>query len=179
MKGIVFNLLEDVVTRAHGAETWDDLLDEANVSGAYTSLGSYLDNDMVALVGAASAKLGIPPGDVLRWFGQQAMPILAQHYPKFFTGHKSARNFIISVNNIIHPEVHKLYPGASCPFFHFREGEAGALVMDYQSARKLCDLAHGFVLGAAEYYSEQVDVTHHSCMHHGDDKCSMEIKWPN
>lgn len=177
MKGIVFNLLETAVTKEHGADVWDELVDDAGVSGSYTSLGSYLDTEVTALVGAASAKLGLPPGDVLRWFGRTAMPILAEHYPKFFVNHTSSRDFILSINKIIHPEVHKLYPGASCPFFRFKVGDAGALVMDYESPRKLCDLAHGFVVGAADYYCEKIDVTHQACMHHGDKACVMEIKW--
>ena len=38
MKGIVFNLLEEVVTEAYGADAWDSLLDAAGLDGAYTSL---------------------------------------------------------------------------------------------------------------------------------------------
>ncbi|MBN3851729.1 heme NO-binding protein, partial [Paraburkholderia sp. Ac-20342] len=37
MKGIVFNLLEELVRREHGEDAWDDLLDAAHVQGAYTS----------------------------------------------------------------------------------------------------------------------------------------------
>jgi len=33
VKGIVFNLLQEVVTRNHGEDVWDDLVDEAGVSG--------------------------------------------------------------------------------------------------------------------------------------------------
>ncbi len=29
MKGVVFNLLEEAVTRAFGADTWDALVDDA------------------------------------------------------------------------------------------------------------------------------------------------------
>ena len=35
MKGIVFNLLEEVVTREYSADTWDDLLEAAGVNGSY------------------------------------------------------------------------------------------------------------------------------------------------
>ncbi|MEY9199367.1 hypothetical protein ABIA16_004546 [Sinorhizobium fredii] len=80
--------------------------------------------------------------EVLRWFGERAMPILQERYPALFEDHSSARNFILSVNNIIHPEVRKLYSGASCPFFHFRESDNGRTVtMGYESSRKMCDLA--------------------------------------
>ena len=137
MKGIVFNLLEDVVTRHHGAATWDALLEAAEVDGAYTSLGSYPDADAFKLVGAASTALGIPAVEVLRWFGQQAMPILAERYPGFFRAHVTVRPFLLSLNSIIHPEVRKIYPGADVPVFDFQDAPDGALMMGYESARKL------------------------------------------
>jgi hypothetical protein len=176
MKGVVFNLLEEVVVRSFGADVWDDLLEKADLPGAYTSLGNYSDEEIALLVSAAAEKLGKTNGDVLRWFGEEAMPILRERYGALFEGHVSARNFILSVNSIIHPEVRKLYAGASCPFFHFKEAE-GSIVMGYQSSRKMCDLAHGFVKGAARLYCEDVSIEHHSCMNHGADKCLMEIQW--
>src|SRR6185312_3746475 len=133
MKGVVFNLLEEVVSRHHGDAVWDKLLDDAEVTGSYTSLGSYKDEEMERLVGAASNALGSSPNEVLRWFGREAMSLLAVRYAMFFTPHRSARPFIESVNSIIHPEVRKLYAGAHCPHFEFADGPDGALIMGYRS----------------------------------------------
>ena len=105
MKGIVFNLLGDIVSRQYGANIWDDLLDAAGVDGSYTSLGSYPDEELGKLVGAASARLGTPPQDIVRWFGREALPLLAAKYPQFFTPHRDTRSFVLTLNAIIHPEV--------------------------------------------------------------------------
>lgn len=129
MKGIVFNLLEEAVTRSHGAATWDALLVASGVGGVYTSLGSYPDEDVLKLVMAASNALGVTPNEVLRWFGREAMPLLAQRYPAFFDAHKSTRPFLLSLNSIIHPEVRKIYPGADVPTFDFEDAADGALIM--------------------------------------------------
>lgn len=177
VKGVVFNLLEEVVVRDFGPDMWDTLIDDAQVSGAYTSLGNYSDEEIVQLVNTAADKLNLTSSEVLRWFGEQAMPILKERYGALFSGHLSSRNFVLSVNSIIHPEVRKLYSGASCPFFHFKEGENGAVLMTYQSSRRMCDLAHGFVRGASRLFCEEVDIEHHSCMNHGADVCLMEINW--
>ena len=40
---VVFNLLEEIVVREHGEETWDLLLERAGLGGVYTSLGNYPD----------------------------------------------------------------------------------------------------------------------------------------
>jgi hypothetical protein len=177
MKGVVFNLLEEVVTAHHGADAWDMLLDHADVAGAYTSLGSYPDVHMHKLVMAASSALSITPNEVLRWFGHEAMPLLAQRYPLFFSAHASTRPFLESLNSIIHPEVRKIYPGADVPVFDFQDGDDGALLMGYSSARKLCALAQGFAEGAATHYGEQLAFRHLACMQHGDDKCLFHISF--
>ena len=177
MKGVVFNLLEQAVTEAHGDDVWIDLLEEARVDGAYTSLGSYPDSEIVALVDAAANQLGLQAADVLRWFGRAAMPMLAERYQPFFAGHVSARSFILSVNDIIHPEVRKLYSGAGCPHFHFADDSQGRLVIGYQSPRQLCHLAHGFVEGAADQFGEQVSIEHMACLLEGSPLCRLAVRW--
>ena len=176
MKGIVFNLLEQAVVKKYGETVWDTLLDATALSGSYTSLGSYPDEEIEKLVGAASAALEVPPADVLRWFGREAMPMLAAHYPGFFSLHDNARSFVMSVNSIIHPEVRKLYAGAGCPHFHFEEAPDGTLLMGYNSARRLCALAHGFIEGAGDHYGQTMVVEHAQCMHKGDANCMLSIR---
>jgi hypothetical protein len=175
VKGIIFNLLEEVVSQHHGDAVWDTLLDVTGLSGSYTSLGSYPDEQMEQLVLAASNVLNLPSATVLRWFGQEAMPLLYIRYPVFFIAQKSLYPFILSVNTIIHPEVRKLYAGAHCPNFHFEDAPDGVILMKYSSRRKLCHLAHGFIEGAATHYGEAVDVAHLRCMHEGDPECLLRI----
>lgn len=177
MKGLIFNLLQDAVTRSHGEDAWDTLLDTTGLSGAYTSLGSYPDDDLQKLILAASKTLAVSPADVLRWFGREAIPILADRYSAFFENHTSTRSFILSVNNIIHPEVKKIYPGADVPVFDFHDGADGALLVGYESIRKLCALAEGFIEGAAAHYGESLSFEHLKCMHNGDPKCVFRIKF--
>ena len=175
MKGVVFNLLEEIVSRDYGEEAWDDLLDAAGVEGVYTSLGGYPDEDLPALVVAASATLEMPADDIVRWFGREALPLLAGSYPEFFEPHDSARPFILTLNDIIHPEVRKLYPGADVPVFDFDASSDQVLVMGYSSPRKLCSFAEGLIEGAADHYGEAVSIEQPECMKEGDPKCILEI----
>lgn len=177
MKGIVFNLLEEAVSRDFGETMWDRLLDEAGLEGAYTSLGSYNDAEIVRLVEVASVTLQIPSADVLRWFGKRAMPLLVARYPKFFEAHVSARSFLLTLNSLIHPEVRKLYPGATPPVFDFDTSDSRSLVVGYNSARRLCALAEGFMQGAADHYEEKATVLQTACMHDGGDKCVFHVRF--
>lgn len=177
MKGIVFNLLAEAVSQQYGDDTWDNLLDAADLDGAYTSLGNYPDTDIVKLVMAASEALKQPPEAILRWFGRAAMPMLAARYPNFFIHHLNTRSFLLTLNDIIHPEVRKLYPGAGTPEFEFDVSDSEVLSMTYQSPRKLCALAEGFVCGAADHYGETLKLEHPQCMHRGDSKCLLKLRF--
>ena len=177
MKGIVFNLLEEVVSHDYGEEVWDDLLEAATVEGAYTSLGSYPDEDLLKLVGAASSVLDLPADEIVRWFGRSAIPLLAGKYPDFFAPHDSARSFVLTLNSIIHPEVRKLYPGADVPVFDYDTSSEDVLVMGYESARKMCSFAEGLLEGAASHYGERATIQQPKCMKRGDQKCMLEISF--
>lgn len=179
MKGIIFNLLEEVVTTEYGPDVWEQLLASIGSDGAYTSLGSYPDEHIFGIVATASQLLGQPARDVLQWFGRKAIPLLAERYPGFFQGQTSTRQFLLSVNNIIHPEVRKVYPGAVVPTFEFQNADDGGLLMGYRSPRRLCALAQGFTEGAAQIFSETISFTHLKCMLRGDDHCLCHISFPN
>ena len=174
MKGVVFNLLEQLVVRDFGEDTWDGLLDASGLDGVYTSLGSYPDGDLGKLVSAASDALAMPADDVVSWFGRNALPLFFERYPQLFEPHNSTRSFVLTLNDIIHPEVRKLYPGADVPEFDF-EIRDGALVMGYRSARKMCSFAEGLLLGAADHYGDHLTIVQPLCMKRGDDRCVLEL----
>ena len=175
MKGIIFNLLEDVVVDAYGDRTWDELLDTAALDGIYTSLGSYDDAHIMALVSALGATMSASDSEMLRWFGQRAIPHMERRWPDFFTAHRKTVPLLRSLNSVIHPEVRKLYAGAYCPQFEFSSPADGSLVIGYSSPRQLCDLAHGFILGVGDHYDEAVAVRHLECMHDGSERCLMAV----
>lgn len=49
--------------------------------------------------------------------------------------------------------------------------------MGYESKRRLCALAQGFVEGAAAHYGEAVEFEHRQCMHDGDSKCLFHLSF--
>ncbi len=173
MKGIVFNLLQDAVSSEYGEATWDSLLEAAGLDGAYTALGTYPDAEAFKLVGVASSALDVTPDAVLRWFGRSAIPLLAKTYPVFFDEHAATRPFLLTLNDIIHPEVRKLYPGADVPTFDFEDQTDGPLSIGYWSARKMCAFAEGLIEGAADHFGDAVAIEQPECMLRGDERCLL------
>ena len=177
MKGIIFNLLEEIVRREYSVDTWDAVLEKADVDGAYTSLGSYPDEELSRIVGAVATLFDASPVDMLRITGRRAMPFLVQKYPEFFLRHSGTRSFVLTLNDIIHPEVRKLYPGAETPDFVFDTTSPDVLSIEYRSQRKMCAFAEGLIHGAADYYGETATITQPACMHRGDEACTLHVSF--
>lgn len=174
MKGIIFNLLEEAVTAAHGPDLWDDLLDAVRSDGAYSGVGQYDDDDFTRLIDAMSERVGQPRADVLRWFGVQSMPHLRAAYPAFFD-RADLGAFLLGINDIVHAEVRKLHPDSNVPEFELDVPAAGSLRMRYRSPRRLCHLAEGFILGAAAEYRTRVDIEQTACMLLGARHCDLIV----
>lgn len=177
MKGIIFNLAEEVVRNSHGEDAWDAVLDGAGLDGSWTSLGSYPDKDLAKVVGSAARWLGLSVEATLRVIGEGAVPLLAQRYPQFFRPHATTSSFVLTLNDVIHPEVRKLYPGATPPTFGFASLGQNDLSLSYSSARQLCALAVGFLHGAASHYGQSVVITQPSCGLRGDARCLIHCQF--
>ena len=102
------------------------------------------------------------------------MPLFAVRYPQLFAPHDTTRSFVLTLNDIFHPEVRKLYPGADVPEFDFDVREE-LLVMGYRSPRKLCSFAEGLLLGSADFYAARLTIEQPRCMKRGDERCVLEI----
>jgi hypothetical protein len=70
-------------------------------------------------VTGAAALLGTDERTVLRTVAEGAIALLAERYRHFFTPHTDTRAFVMTLKDMIHPEVRKLCPGATPPVFGF------------------------------------------------------------
>jgi hypothetical protein len=175
VKGIILNLVEEAIVAEHGDDTWDSLLDASGSDGAYTSLGNYPDDDLERLVNAGADVLEVEPRDLSRHLGQVAIQGLAERYPQYFSPHHATMPFLLTLDDVIHTEVRKLYADSSPPDFWFDDPIGNVLVVHYRSQRRLCALAEGMMIGATAHYEEQVSIAHESCMFEGADHCILRV----
>jgi hypothetical protein len=175
VKGVIFNLVESVVRSERGDDAWDDVIDESGVSGAYTSLGSYPDSDLDDIAETVGRKVGTDTSSVIRHVGHEGLGLLAERYPEFFTPHDDVISFLLTLNDIIHPEVRRLYPGAMVPEFEHHSAGPGVLELTYRSERGRCDLAEGLILGVGRHYGQRVSVTQPVCSRDGSEHCVLRV----
>lgn len=178
MKGVIFNLLERTTSERHGELFWERVLEEAGASGAYTSLGNYETEELVRIVTAIAAGTGTDADSVVRQFGRDAIPIFSRLYPQFFSPHTELIPFLLTLNEIIHPEVRKLYPDAEVPHFSYESSDEDLLIMGYASGRGLCALGEGLIAGAADHYGVQAEISQPRCSKRGDSRCVFEVATP-
>jgi hypothetical protein len=157
LKGVIFNAVEEALIGVYGEDTWDIIVENSGVSGAYTALGDYEEADAGALVAAAAALLGESIDDTWRLVGRHLLPQLTKRLANITTQFSSAEELLRAVNDFIHPEVELLYPDSVPPLFEFSETENGLLVR-YVSARGLSALAEGLIMGCGDLYSEEIEI---------------------
>lgn len=174
MKGVLFNVVEAVVTELDGEDAWDDVLEASGASGAYTSLGDYADGELSALVVATAARFKLSTDAVLVVAGRQGFRHLVARHPELVSQYRDVLGLVADLNDVIHPEVRKLYPAAAPPHFD-SEPRPGGLSLTYRSSRGLCRLVEGLLLGAADYYGQTIGIAHTACVRAGDDACVIDV----
>lgn len=157
MKGIIFNVVEEVVTELFDAETWDQLLADARLDGAYTALGNYEDHELESILAAGCQALGQDRPGLLRIVGRRSLEKLSDRVPDSLTNAPDPFTFIERVNSIIHPEVLKLYPGSMPPVFEC-ERRDDRLLVNYRSSRDLGALAEGLLTAVGDRFDLTLDV---------------------
>lgn len=160
MKGMVFTEFMDLVESNWSLDMVDTLIERSGVAsgGAYTAVGTYPHEEMVALVVALSEETGIAVPDLIRTFGKHLFGRFAQLYPRFFHGIEGSFQFLGGIEDVIHAEVRKLYPDASLPTFEVEE-TPGRLVLTYISGHPFADLAEGLIEGCIAHFGEDIELT--------------------
>lgn len=177
MKGTIFTSLADMVEDHYGLKSWQAMLDACPLStgGSYSTGGVYPDKEILCLVTQLQKRLDVPLDILLRTFGEYLFVSLVNMHKNYLIDKATARDFILSIDDEIHRDIEKLYPGTSFPFIEYRDNADNTLSIIYNSPRKLCFLAEGLIQGVANQYQTDIGLIHSKCMHRGDDYCQLDL----
>lgn len=177
MKGVMFNLLEDFIVEGWSEETYETIFARCplHTTEPFVGPGTYPDADMLAIVSATSAQLGLSVPETLRRFGRFLAPELVARFPIFAEGFSHPKPFLLSIHDVVHVEVKKLMPSAQPPDFTYEDRGPDGLCVRYSSARGLCHLMEGLLDGVADAFG--VRIAHHqrTCRHRGGEHCTFEL----
>jgi tRNA A-37 threonylcarbamoyl transferase component Bud32/predicted hydrocarbon binding protein len=176
MHGLIFLQLQRFAQKQGGITAWDSLLQDAQLPiKSYSPARAYADEELMALVGAASRLLNIPAGAVLEAFGEFLAPELIRLYAKLIEPEWRTLDLIENTEQLIHTAVRVGNPGAQPPVLHCVRSTPDELQMVYSSDRQLCSLARGIVNGVARHYGETVHISEDACRLRGDPFCAFQV----
>lgn len=176
MHGIIFAQLKKYVEVKHGADAWQRVRDAAGLkTRVYLTVQKYPDEEVKALVGAASKLTGQPPELILEDFGAFVVPELVRMYRALIPSEWKALDLIEQTESRIHKVVRMNDADASPPHLSVRRLSPTSLVVDYRSRRGLCAVAKGIARGVGAHYNEPLLIEERRCMHSGAPACEIVI----
>ncbi len=179
MKGIIFNIFEAYILYSHGESTYDAIVQESHLilNEPIVGPGTYPDEDFLEMLKVGTDVLGIQKKQLLRQLGRFALGELVSRYPHFVEGYEHPKEFLKSVDGIIHVEVRKLHQNAYLPVFTYEEIGPNILMMTYYSKRKLYDLAEGLIEGVADHFDHPIKQSNQLRTVDGKEVCEFRLEF--
>lgn len=162
MKGVVFTEFLEFIEDKFGFDISDEMIEnsETSTNGIFTQAGNYPFEDMLSLVQTLSKITNIPLGDLVQAYGEHLFSRLITIYPKPISTYNNTFDFVRNVENVVHPEVKKLYPDSDLPTFEDSAVNGNIMTITYVSSKPLMDFAKGLIIGCAKHYNENIDVSY-------------------
>lgn len=174
MKGVIFVELLSFIDDVLSPNVTEAILADCALAskGYYTSVGTYDDEELFALVSRLSVEMNTPASELCFLFGQRLLKRFSVLFSTFFEQANDAFEFLESVDNHIHVEVKKLYPDAKVPAVICERSSADRLNVTYRSHRQMADVAHGLILGALDHYNMPCELTF-TTIQEGGGQCTL------
>ena len=153
MKGILFCEFIEYLEETVGDDTAQEIIDETELAsdGAYSRVGQYDYQELIALLTTTASRTHSDAGDLLQEFADHLFGVFKRDYSVFFENTENAADMLKTIDDHIHVEVKKLYPDAELPKFDYQEKQ-GELHLNYQSPRPLAGVAYALVNACLKYY---------------------------
>ena len=176
MHGLIFLQLQKFAQKQVSPQAWEVLLREANLPfQSYSPARAYPDEELTALIGAASRVLVKSSAAVIEAFGQFIAPELLRLYARLLNPEWKTLDVVENTERLIHAAVRVGNPGAQPPVLDVVRTSADELQLIYTSERKLCHLAKGILAGIACHFGESITVSDEACIHNGDPFCALRV----
>lgn len=177
MKGIIFNITEDFISDKWGEDTYDQIVTDLQLETKepFVGPGTYPDEDMLMIIKNAIEVTRSEPQQFMKDLGFYSFFKLVAHSPQFAVPYTHPKDFLMSVETIIHVEVKKLYKDAYTPTFIYQDLAPDKLIITYFSKRRLYSLMEGLINGVGSYFKTPIQQTHTIYTKDGKEYCDFEL----
>lgn len=177
MKGIIFNITENFINDNYGEDIYDEIIESCNLitTEPIIAPGIYPFKDLDEIFIQSSKKLKLSKEELMKKIGHYTFSKLAEKYPNFVTPFNHPKEFLKTVECIIHVEVRKLYPKSELPSFQYSEPSEYELIITYYSERKLYQFMEGLINGVSEYFGIPIKQTQKIYIREGIEFCDFHL----
>lgn len=161
MKGIVFTEFLELVEEKFGIEMVDSIIEASKLEseGIYTSIGTYNFSEMLSLLTNLSERTNISIDDLLLVYGEHFFGVIERSYIGLVDTYNDPIDMLSSIENHIHVEVRKIYPGAELPTFIVEEKSEDLLIMVYKSSRAMYYFGLGLMNRTFKHFNTTAEIT--------------------
>lgn len=179
MHGIIHLELEKFIGAGFGQQALEQTKRQAGLGDrVYTAVESYPDEELVRLAGAVVELSGKPLPDLLEAFGEHLVPTYLSVYGNLLRPEWGTLEVVEHTEETIHRVVRRRQAGAAPPRLRVERESDAAVLVHYDSARKMCRVARGIIRGVAHQLGERIDIEETQCMHDGAPECSIRVTRP-
>ena len=162
MYGMINEAMRRHVDETAGAEAWDRIASRADAPTTGASMHHHDDAVTYALVGAASAGLGIPAQDLLRSFGRYgSLRVGPENHADILGATGTDVISVLTHLDEMHARLQVLYPELRPPSFTVVDHGTASFEVHYTSERVgLASFVVGLLEGLGELYGTPAKVVH-------------------
>ena len=176
MHGIVFDQLREFTLAGYGPDAWDQMLASVRGRTVYYVSEDYPDEELEQLVRRATTLTGRPRNDLLLDFGGFIVPGLLKLYGVLLDPKWDLLEVLENIEGTIHRVVRLRHPGARPPYLRTVRSGPDEVSVLYNSPRRMCALGIGIIQGLQTHYGERINITEETCMHKGDELCTIAVR---
>lgn len=176
MHGILHKSLKNYVGENMGEDVWADVLDRADIDPKlYLPVSHYPDEELVDAIAVIAEMTGHDQASVERDFGAYVAPDLLSTFKAHVRTEWSTLDLLEGLPHI-YEQIEAQNPETSPPNVTITRIGGTAAVVEYASARDLCTLGEGILVGIADAFGDDATVTHETCQRDGEDHCEFHVE---
>ena len=159
MHGIIFNQFFKFVRETQGEDILTEIKKKAGYElKFYDATQSHPDDELVAMLDAASQILNVAKDFLLEEFGKFIVPDLIKVYSIYIKKEWRFIDLMSEVENTMHKVIRRTDPEADPPQLKIKRYNNNEILIEYSSPRKMVALGIGIIKKIAEYYSEEISI---------------------
>ncbi|MCU0383018.1 MAG: heme NO-binding domain-containing protein [Cyclobacteriaceae bacterium] len=159
MHGLIFNQLQQFVTRTHGPVVWEEIeLAAGKDLPMFMPTKVYDDAHFFGMLQAAEKTLKVSGEDIMHSFGEYLAPQLVKIYAQTIKPEWSVIDLLEHTENTMHRAVRFADKQADPPKLRCKRIDTNSVEILYNSSRGMVAFGRGLIVGFSKAFSQPLEI---------------------